>query len=235
VRFGEIRAVDNVDFSVATGEIVGLIGPNGAGKSTFVNAIAGVIKVTTGRVIFDGRDLRGLPPYQRARLGLVRTFQNLELFGSMTVLENLLTRVHARASLLPTLGAIRLRRVDEDRARSILSSFGLEAQAARAVSELSYADRKLVEVARAFAADLRLVLLDEPVAGVAVEERRRVVDVIGQQLAATGVSAIVIEHDMDVVKRLCHRVVVIDSGRILASGVFEEVSKDPRVREAYLG
>ena len=239
VVFGAFRAVDNVSLTVNPGEIVGVIGPNGAGKTTLMNAIFGVYKVATGSVSASGRDLKGLSPDRRARLGFARTFQNLELFHSMTAFENVLTHADAsdRHGGRSTRG--RLSRADHagrrTRAIEILEELDLLPLASRIVSELSYAERKLVEFARAMVADIELVLLDEPTAGVALEERREVIDRMHVHMRDRGIAAVVVEHDMSVIKTLSDRVYVLDGGQLLASGTFEEVVANPRVREAYLG
>jgi branched-chain amino acid transport system ATP-binding protein len=236
VVFGGFRAVDKVSLTVNPGEIVGVIGPNGAGKTTLMNAIFGVYKLATGSVSASGRDLKGLSPDRRARLGFARTFQNLELFYSMTVFENVLT--HADASDRLAAGSWRKRADHAGRRRrsiEILEELDLLPLASRTVSELSYAERKLAEFARAMVADIQLVLLDEPTAGVALEERREVIDRMHVHMRDRGIAAVVVEHDMSVIKTLSDRVYVLDGGQLLASGTFEEVVSDPRVREAYLG
>jgi ABC-type branched-subunit amino acid transport system ATPase component len=235
VVFGAFRAVDKVSLTVNPGEIVGVIGPNGAGKTTLMNAIFGVYKVATGSVSASGRDLKGLSPDRRARLGFARTFQNLELFHSMTVFENVLTHADAsdRHTGRPPIRADHAGR--RARAVEILEELDLRHLAARTVSELSYAERKLVEFARAMVADIELVLLDEPTAGVALEERREVIDRMHAHMRDRGIAAVVVEHDMSVIKTLSDRVYVLDGGQLLASGTFEEVVANPRVREAYLG
>jgi branched-chain amino acid transport system ATP-binding protein len=237
VTFGHLRAVDGVSLAVEPGEIVGVIGPNGAGKSTLVNTIFGFHAPTAGSIAARGRDLAGLSPDRRARLGFARTFQNLELFDSMTVYENVLA--HAESSVRAGSGwwsRPRSRAVDKHaRVREVLVALGILALAPRPVSELSYAERKLTEFARAMVADVQLVMLDEPTAGVALEERREVIARMHEQMRRRGVAAIVVEHDMGVIKTLSTRVYVLDGGRLIASGSFDDVVSDPRVQEAYLG
>jgi branched-chain amino acid transport system ATP-binding protein len=238
VVFGGFHAVDNVSLSVEPGEIVGVIGPNGAGKTTLMNAIFGVYKVASGSVLAHGRDLKGLSPDRRARLGFARTFQNLELFQSMTVFENILTHVDASAHAGSEARGWNRRAVREhkrERVVHILEALDLLQLAPRTVSELSYAERKLVEFARAMVAEIELVLLDEPTAGVALEERREVIDRMHVHMRDRKISAVVVEHDMGVIKTLSYRVYVLDGGQMLATGTFEEVVANERVREAYLG
>jgi branched-chain amino acid transport system ATP-binding protein len=239
VTFGDLRAVDGVSLDVRQGEIVGVIGPNGAGKSTLVNTIFGFHAPVAGRVVARGRDLARLSPDRRAALGFARTFQNLELFDSMTVFENVLVHVEASLRNRRTLGRRRIggaeRAGKHQRVRSMLAAVDLMPLANRPVSELSYAQRKLVEFARAMVADVQLVLLDEPTAGVALEERREVIARMHEHMRERGVAAIIVEHDMKVIKTLSARVYVLDGGKLISTGAFEDVVSDPRVREAYLG
>jgi branched-chain amino acid transport system ATP-binding protein len=239
VVFDGFHAIDGVSLSVAPGEIIGVIGPNGAGKSTLVNVIFGFYKAATGQILSRGRDLAGLSPDRRAHLGFARTFQNLELFDSMTVYENVLT--HADATMREGVrSGTRLRRGRAraekiERVVEILTALELLPLAPRTVSELSYPERKLVEFARAMVADVELVLLDEPTAGVALEERREVISRMHKHMQERNVAAIVVEHDMSVIKTLSDHVYVLDGGQLIASGTFEAVVRDPRVQEAYLG
>ncbi len=236
VVFDGFHAVDGVSLSVEPGQLVGVIGPNGAGKTTMVNAIFGVYKPAKGQVLARGRDLAGLSPDKRAHLGFARTFQNIELFGSMTVYENVIT--HADAVIGSGLRRLLARSNGTDkheRVIEILAALDLLPIAGRTVSELSYPERKLVEFARAMVADVDLVLLDEPTAGVALEERRAVVGRMHEHMRERNVAAIVVEHDMSVIRTLCEKVYVLDGGRLIASGTFEEIVNDPLVRAAYLG
>jgi ABC-type branched-subunit amino acid transport system ATPase component len=239
VVFGGFRAVDHVSLTVNPGEIVGVIGPNGAGKTTLMNAIFGVYKVATGSVNALGRDLKGLSADRRASLGFARTFQNLELFHSMTVYENILTHADASDRHGGHRGRAWTRRAEHagrrTRSIEILEELDLLHLASRTVSELSYAERKLAEFARAMVADIQLVLLDEPTAGVALEERREVIDRMHVHMRDRKIAAVVVEHDMSVIKTLSDRVYVLDGGQMLATGTFDEVVANPRVREAYLG
>ena len=236
VQFGALKAVDDVSLSVLPGQIIGLIGPNGAGKTTVMNAVVGDHHPTSGTIMLRGMDLGRKPPHVRARLGMTRTFQNLELFASMTAYENVVAHVDAIARHRRSHDATRMTRGERrERALAALESVGVESIAERTVSELSYPERKLVEFARAVALDADVVLLDEPAAGVAVEERADVIARMAAHLQHNSVSGIVVEHDMQVIRSLCETVYVLDSGRMIASGDIESLMLDERVREAYLG
>jgi branched-chain amino acid transport system ATP-binding protein len=231
-HFRGVKAVDSVSFSIGPGERVALIGPNGAGKSTLVNCISGMTKVTSGRVSFQGRDLNSLSAPQRANLGIARTFQNLEMFGTMTVLENVVTALDARARLGSDLWppTARARR---NLAMDALSVLGVESYADLPTNVLPYGVRKLTELARAFVTRPQLLLLDEPVAGLADTED--FLETLGDALDQLQCGVLLIEHDMVTVQRLAQRVYVLDSGRMISEGSYADVVKDHRVIEAYLG
>jgi ABC-type branched-subunit amino acid transport system ATPase component len=230
VRYKSLVAVNRLSIRVRKDAIVGLIGPNGAGKSSAINAIAGVVHPAGGAVRFHGRTITGLRPDQRAQLGIARTFQNLELFATMTVLDNILARVEAsyehRRSSQSDRRAVCARTMEE---------LGLTPYADTVVSDLAYAERKLVEFARATVVEAPLLLLDEPTAGIAVEERRRLVQRIANRLRERGIACIVVEHDMEVIKTMCDHVYVMDAGVLIAEGTYAEVSQSKAVRTAYLG
>ncbi len=243
-QFGGLRAVQDLDLEVGDGEVLGLIGPNGSGKTTVFNLITGIYRATGGRLAFDrGRhELVGLPPHAITALGIARTFQNQRLFGQMTVLENVLVGMHCRTRagigriLVGTRGVRNERRCSEAQARELLALFGdrLLPRAEEAAATLSYANRRRLEIARALATGPRLLLLDEPAAGMNPTESRELIRDI-QQIHARGVTILLVEHDMGVVRGLCHRVVALDQGMKIAEGSFEEVRRDPAVLEAYLG
>jgi len=242
--FGGLRAVQDLALRVDEGEIVGLIGPNGSGKTTLFNLITGLHPATAGRIRFDGgrRELVGLAPHRITALGIARTFQNQRLFNHMTVLENVLVGLHCRTRsgiasiLLGTRRARDERRRAEGLAGELLSLFGdrLLPRAARPAWTLSYANRRRLEIARALAAAPRLLLLDEPAAGMNPTETRELMRDI-ERIRERGVTILVIEHDMGVVRGICDRVAALDHGTKIAEGSFEEVRRSPAVLEAYLG
>lgn len=246
-RFGGIVAVDGLDFQVAAGEIVGLIGPNGSGKTTVFNLVTGIYPASAGRITFDvgaeGRhELVGRPAHSITALGVARTFQNQRLFNQMTVLENVLVAMHCRTragivSILAALPAVRReRRRAEATAAELLGLFGerLLPRAAEPAWTLSYANRRRLEIARALAAGPRLLLLDEPAAGMNPTETRELMrDIV--RIRERGVTILLIEHDMGVIRGVSDRVVALDHGGKIAEGRFEEVREHPAVLEAYLG
>ena len=225
VRFGGVTAVDHVSFSVGAGEILGVIGPNGAGKSTLFGAIVRAVPITGGSVAFDGIDITGKRPTTVARLGIARTFQKVRLFQSMTVHENILT---AAAVRYPGLAAAR------DKAIEIAEQVGLANSADRLVTSIPLADRKKVEIARALAANPRLLMLDEMMNGLTVAESDSVMSVV-EDVRDTGVTVMLVEHVMHVVRRLSDRLLVLQQGKLIADGAPDEVLARPDVREAYLG
>ena len=245
--FGGLRAVGDLALRVAEGEIVGLIGPNGSGKTTVFNLITGLYRATAGRITFEAgsgnpRELVGLAPHAVTALGIARTFQNQRLFNHMTVLENVLVGMHCRTRaglariLLSTPGVRAERRRAEARAAEFLALFGerLLPRAARPAWTLSYANRRRLEIARALATEPRLLLLDEPAAGMNPTETRELMGDI-REIRTRGVTVLLIEHDMGVVRDVCDRVVALDHGTLIAEGRFEEVRESPAVLEAYLG
>lgn len=230
VKYKSLVAVNRLSLRVGRAAIVGLIGPNGAGKSSAINAIAGAVPPASGEVRFLGQPITRLRPDERARLGIARTFQNLELFSTMTVFENVLTRIEASPAHRRTSDAER--RATCQRA---IDDLGLSPYAATQVSDLAYAERKLVEFARATVIEAPLLLLDEPTAGIAIEERRRLVQRISARLRERGIAGLVVEHDMEVIKTMCDHVYVMDAGVCIAEGTYDEVSRSEAVRTAYLG
>jgi len=245
--FGGLRAVADLALRVEEGEIVGLIGPNGSGKTTVFNLITGLYPATAGRIAFapggnGRRELVGLPPHAITALGIARTFQNQRLFNQMTVLENVLVGMHCRtragiAGILLGTSAVRSeRRQAETRGVELLALFGerLTPRAGRPAWTLSYANRRRLEIVRALATGPRLLLLDEPAAGMNPTETRELMRDI-QRIRDRGVTILLIEHDMGLVRGICERVVALDHGVKIAEGRFEEVRESPAVLEAYLG
>jgi branched-chain amino acid transport system ATP-binding protein len=228
VQFGEHHVVRDVSLRIDAGDIVGLIGPNGAGKTTTFNAISGV-QPCEGRVVLDGVDVSSAPVHRRARLGMNRTFQRLEVFGSMTAFENVRT-----AAEIAAMAKRRPMRHAPEVARGLLARLGLEPVADRRADALPTGQARLVELGRALATDPKVVLLDEPASGLDEVETKRLAEVL-TTLAASGMAVLLVEHDMDLVMELCSRIYVLDFGSVIATGSPDEVRADPLVRSAYLG
>jgi len=244
VTFGGLDALSSLDFHVNDGEIVSVIGPNGAGKTTFFNAISGMVPPTEGEILFDGESVLGLDPNQITEMGIARTFQNVRLFPNMTVVENLMVSQHCRTSqlfvgaLFQTKAFKKEEREIRERAEEILAFFGTRLTGYRLdqpAFALSYANRRRLEIARAMATQPRLLLLDEPVAGMNPMETAELTGLIGRLRSEWGFTIVMIEHDMRVVRDVSDRVVVLDHGVPIAQGSYDEVSSDPNVIEAYLG
>jgi ABC-type branched-subunit amino acid transport system ATPase component len=244
VTFGGLDALKDLDFHVDEGEIVGVIGPNGAGKTTFFNMISGMVRPTSGDIRFEGESLIGLDPNQVAQRGIARTFQNVRLFPNMTILENVMVSQHCRTRQ-GMFGALFNTRAFKDeeadiraRGEEILGFFGTRLIGYRLeqpASMLSYANRRRLEIARAMATRPKLLLLDEPVAGMNPKESEELTKLIGKLRSEWGFTVVMIEHDMGVIRDVSDRVVVLDHGETLAQGSFEDVSTNPEVIEAYLG
>jgi ABC-type branched-subunit amino acid transport system ATPase component len=244
MAFGGLTVVSELDLKVAEGEVVSVIGPNGAGKTTLFNLITGVYRPTSGDIVFDGRSIIGLDPHKITQRGIARTFQSLRLFLNMSVKENVMSAAycHTKAgvlrSMLRTPGMRREEREIERLAEERLAFFGQRLMGYRwnqPAYSLSYANRRRLEIARATATNPKLLLLDEPAAGMNPNETLEIAELIGKLRAEGGYTILVIEHDMHVVEGISDRVIALDHGVKIAEGSYERVATDPRVVEAYLG
>jgi branched-chain amino acid transport system ATP-binding protein len=235
IRFGGIQAVAGVSFSIGRGEMVGLIGPNGAGKTTLLRIIAGVLAPNAGRVMISGTDVTRLSTARRVRKGLAITHQIVRPFRSMTVLENVALAAGHRLTANPFAALVRCKRAAEEaRARTILANVGLAGEEHKLVAALPLGHLKRLEVARALAVDPILILLDEPLAGLNHREAATLVDVI-TAINVSGITTVLVEHNLAEVMRACRRLLVLDQGRLIGDAAPNDVMADPAVREAYLG
>lgn len=240
ISFGGLKAVNDVSFTVKPGEIVSVIGPNGAGKTTLFNMISGVYRPGMGKVVLNGEDVTAMSPHLLARRGMCRTFQNLQVFQSMTVLENVVSGYHLQESghvlsdLLNLPASRRRAKAAEAGARELLKRVGLERAAEREAGSLSYGSLKRLEIARAMALKPKVLLLDEPAAGCNAVETEEIDHLIAE-IAASGVAILLVEHDMKMVMRISNHIVVLDHGEKIAEGDPASVSRNPAVIAAYLG
>jgi branched-chain amino acid transport system ATP-binding protein len=244
MSFGGLKVIDGLDLTVNEREVVSVIGPNGAGKTTLFNLITGIYRPDAGEILLEGGSLVGLPPYKITRRGVARTFQTLRLFLNMSVIENVMasqygrTKVDIVRAMLRTPGMRREEREIRRFAEEKLSFFGQRLMGYRwnqPAYSLSYANRRRLEIARAMATDPKILLLDEPAAGMNPVETHEITELIGQLRDEGGFTILLIEHDMHVVEGISDRVVALDHGVKISEGSFEQVATDPRVVEAYLG
>ena len=239
-KFGGVTALEDISFTVQEGKITGIIGPNGAGKTTLFNIVTGLYRQDSGSIHLDSLDISGNPPERLARLGIVRTFQNVELFGGMTVLENVMVGLHtkSKSGILSCAvrwpGQVREERIIRERAMQWLDYTGIADLAGTTAASLPFGKGRLLEIARALALGPRMILMDEPAAGLNSRETMELADLI-KRIRTSGITIAIVEHDMELVMDICDAIVVLNLGRKLAEGTPREIQENPEVVAAYLG
>lgn len=243
ITFGGLRAVGEFEISINEGELMGLIGPNGAGKTTIFNLLTGVYQPTEGDVLLDGKSIKGLKPHQIVEMGLTRTFQNIRLFKELSVIDNVKIAFHHKMKYGVANAILRIpgtrywkeEKMIDEKARELLAVFNMENFADHLAKNLPYGEQRKLEIARALAAGPKLILLDEPAAGMNPQETQELMDTISLIRKKFNVAVLLIEHDMNLVMGICERIVVIDYGRIIAKGLPDEIRNNEKVIGAYLG
>jgi branched-chain amino acid transport system ATP-binding protein len=234
--FGETHAVDKVDFQIQEGEVLSLIGSNGAGKTSMVNLISGLLHPDSGRIVFRGQDITTLPVHGRIKAGIARSFQIVNLFDELTLHDNVALSIFSRRGMTRRLFTLADRHHEVwDEALEILRQFGLEAKRSELAGVISQGERKLLDVAVAYALKPQLLFLDEPTSGVSTREKAPIMDVISAIVRSHKITAVVIEHDMDIIFKYSDRIVVMHQGKILASGSPEEIRRNETVKDAVFG
>ena len=241
MRFGGLSALEDLNLTVPAGGLYGLIGPNGAGKTTVFNLISGFMKPTGGRIIYDGRDITGEPPHRLTALGIARTFQNIRLFGELSVLDNVLVGFHCRSRATWGEAILRLPRYRREerhrrsRGLALLNEVGLAEAADHPAGKLPYGHQRRLEIARALATGPSFLLLDEPAAGLNPQETLELIDFLGEIKARYNLTILIIEHNLRLVMGLCRHLTVLDHGLTIAAGLPAAIRKNPEVIRAYLG